>query len=177
MEQSQPQEQTEQQSAEELVVHRCAMHPDVETGLACGKCGKYICPRCMIQTPVGGRCSSCARVTKLPTFDVTPTYYVRAGAAGVVVALLAGLVWGFLLSATGFFLAWLLAIGVGYLVSEAISVAANRKRGTGLAVIAGASMLIFALFSGLLAWVFLLGNIFGLFSLGVAFYIAVSRVR
>ena len=168
-----PRPETEQ----EYGLHRCATHPDVETGLACGRCGKYICPRCMIQTPVGARCSECARVTKLPTYDVRPSYYFRAATAGGITAVVAGIVWGLLLSLHIPFLPWLSAIAAGYVVGEAISLAVNRKRGTGLAVVAGASMTLAALLSGLLGSVFILGNIFGIFSLGIAFYIAINRVR
>ena len=40
------------------IVTRCAEHPDVETGLRCGRCETPICPKCMIMTPVGARCES-----------------------------------------------------------------------------------------------------------------------
>ena len=33
----------------------CATHPEVETGLSCGRCETLICPRCLVQTPVGTR--------------------------------------------------------------------------------------------------------------------------
>ena len=179
MEQSQRQEHSEPRGEQEYGLHRCSSHPDVETGLACGKCGKYICPRCMIQTPVGSRCRECAGVTKLPTFDVNPSYYLRAGMAGAVVAVVAGIVWWGLWSQLNLplLLWWLSAIGVGYLVGEAIGLATNRKRGPGLAVIAGLSMTLFVVTSGILASVFILTNIFGLLILGIAFYIAISRVR
>ena len=104
-------------------VHYCSSHPGVETMLACGKCGNYICPRCMIQTPVGSRCQDCARVSKLPTFDVKPTYYLRAALAGGLSALVAGLVVGVILfTFRGVpFMASIMSIGAGYLVGEAIS--------------------------------------------------------
>ncbi len=34
---------------------KCATHPEVDTNLRCGKCGKPICLRCLVQTPVGDR--------------------------------------------------------------------------------------------------------------------------
>lgn len=39
---------------------RCALDPDTETNLTCGKCGQPICPKCLVQTPVGARCPQCA---------------------------------------------------------------------------------------------------------------------
>ena len=79
---------------------------------------------------VGARCPDCARVTRLPTFDVQPSYYLRAGLTGGVVAVIAGILW-YVLSIiyrywSGYW-PW-----VGYVVGESISVAVNRKRGTGL---------------------------------------------
>ena len=64
-------------------VNYCATHPNVETGLACGRCERFICPRCMIQTPVGSRCGDCARVRKSPVFDVTTKQYLMASVAAV----------------------------------------------------------------------------------------------
>ena len=175
MEQPQHQEHSEPEGEQEYGLHRCSLHPDVETRLACGRCGTYICPRCMIQTPVGARCGECAMVRKLPTFDVKPAYYFRAAVAGGVVAVVGGVIWGLLLNLHVPFLPWLLAIGVGYLVGEAISVAANRKRGSGLALTAGVSMalsvVVMLLFSPPINIIFLvLVVIAGLF-------MAISRVR
>ena len=41
---------------------KCGNHTEAETSLKCGKCGKLICPKCMVQTPVGSRCKDCARL-------------------------------------------------------------------------------------------------------------------
>src|SRR5687767_7735837 len=38
---------------------RCYRHPDVETGVHCTRCGRPICPDCMIPAPVGHQCPSC----------------------------------------------------------------------------------------------------------------------
>ena len=89
MEQPQQQEQSEQQDPS---LHYCTIHPGAETGLACGKCGNYICTRCIIQTPVGARCKNCARVATVPTFEVQPSYYLRAVFAGGLTAIITGLV-------------------------------------------------------------------------------------
>lgn len=174
MDQPQSQEHFETHEEQEYVLHSCSFHPEVETALGCGKCGKYICPRCMIQTPVGARCPDCVNVTKIPTFDVQPSYYLRAGLTGGVVAVMAGILWN-LLSIYIPVLAWVLALGVGYVVGESISVAVNRKRGTGLAVTAGFSMGLAVIASGLLVAV--MTNLICLLFVGIAFYIAINRVR
>ena len=105
-------------------VNYCDTHPNVETGLACGRCERFICPRCMIQTPVGSRCGDCAQVRKSPVFDVTAKQYVIASAAAVGLGGVLGVAWAVLLNEIGgiFFLPGLLAAAVGYLVGEAVSV-------------------------------------------------------
>ena len=73
---------------------KCALHPDVETNLRCGKCEKPICPRCMVQTPVGARCKECARLYKLPTYTVSKKYYLRAAFTAVGMAVACGVSMG-----------------------------------------------------------------------------------
>ena len=38
---------------------RCYRHPDVETGVHCTRCGRPICPDCMVPAPVGHQCPQC----------------------------------------------------------------------------------------------------------------------
>jgi membrane associated rhomboid family serine protease len=39
----------------------CYNHPDRPTGASCTRCGRPICPDCMIQAPVGHHCPNCVR--------------------------------------------------------------------------------------------------------------------
>ncbi len=120
----------------------CARHPGVETVLRCGRCDTPICPRCLVQTPVGARCPTCANVRRLPTIDVSPAFLLRGIGGGIAAGLATGAVWGFFTSGTfGFFL-FLMAIGVGYVIAEAVSIAANRKRGLGLQIAAVGGVLV-----------------------------------
>ena len=75
---------------------KCAAHPNVETNLACGKCGIPICPKCLVQTPVGARCRDCARVKRLPTYQITPLQYLKAAGLGLVLAIAIGIAWAWL---------------------------------------------------------------------------------
>jgi len=123
----------------------CATHPDVQTTLRCGKCGKPICPKCMVTTPVGARCRECARLYVLPTYRVSAVYYLRAVVAALVVAAAIGVAWGFLESYLGWFgpiITVLVGYGAGMAVSYIIGLAVNRKRGTGLAVIGAIAVLV-----------------------------------
>jgi hypothetical protein len=119
---------------------QCATHPDVETELACGKCGRPICPRCMVYTPVGARCRECANLRKLPQYNISVVFMLRAFAAAAVVGAGLGVVWGVIspLPLLGF----VAGLGVGYGVGEAVSLAVNRKSGPPLQVIAVAGVLI-----------------------------------
>ncbi len=122
---------------------RCAVHPDVETVLRCGKCGKPICPRCMVQTPVGAKCRECARLHKLPTYRISSTYYLRAAVTALGMAIVTGLVWGLIdILIPFFFLNLLLAAAVGYAIGEVVGLAVNRKRGRWLAVTGGIAVAI-----------------------------------
>ena len=122
---------------------RCATHPDVETNLRCGKCGKLICPLCLVQTPVGSRCRDCAKLYKLPTYRVSPAYYLRAIGAALGMAVVIGLAWGFITSFLSFiYLNLILAAGIGYAIGEVTGLAVNRKRGTWLAVVGSIAVII-----------------------------------
>jgi hypothetical protein len=160
---------------------RCVRHPDVETSLRCGKCATPICPRCMVQTPVGGRCPDCAGLQKLPTFRVSGSYYLRAIGAALVMAVVVGLLWGLINYFIAFFyINLLLAGGVGYVIAEAIGFSTNRKRGTWLAAIGGTAVVLSYLIN-----IFTFGSIprspltiiFDLVSIGIGISTAVNILR
>lgn len=121
----------------------CVNHPDRETLLRCGKCGRPICTECAIRHPVGLRCPDCAQLKKVPTYDVPPSYYLRALGGGLVASLVSGVVVQVLrLFVPMLFLTFFLALGAGAFVGEAISRVAGHKRGRGLQVVAGASAIL-----------------------------------
>lgn len=155
---------------------RCAAHPEVETTLSCSKCGKPICPKCMVETPVGARCPDCAQVYRLPTFQVSTRYLLIATGVGLGMATICGLIWGVLGSFLGFrFFNIVLAAGVGYAIGEAISLSVNRKRGPKLAIIAGFAVAISYLVS-ISLWGFGF-QLFDLLAIAVGIYVAVNRLR
>jgi hypothetical protein len=160
---------------------RCAEHPDVETYLRCGKCGKPICPRCMVQTPVGARCRDCSRLSKIPTYRVSSSYYLRGAGTALGMGIGVGLIWGLIDIVLPFrMLSLLIAAAIGYGIGEVISLSVNRKRGNVLAVLGGLAVLIAYLVN-----IFTFGSmpygafqiIFDLVGLGIGIYMAVNRLR
>jgi hypothetical protein len=163
---------------------RCATHPDVETNLRCGKCGKPICPKCLVQTPVGARCRDCAQLQKLPTFQVTTGYYLRAIGTAVGMAFACGAAWWAIRSVTGIpYFGFLLASGFGYAIGEVVGRAVNRKRGRGLAVIAGAGVVlcfVISVFPPWGTWFWWSGApslVINILAVALGVWVAVSRVK
>ena len=160
---------------------RCATHPEVETNLRCGKCGKPICPKCLVQTPVGARCRDCAKLYKLPTYRVSTSYYLRAIGTALGMAVACGLVWGVINGLVPFFyLNLILAAGVGYAIGEVVGLSVNRKSSRALAVIAGIAVAISYIVN-----IFSFGRppfgplhiIIDLVAIGLGIYVAVKRFR
>lgn len=163
---------------------RCATHPDVETNLRCGKCGQPICPKCLVQTPVGARCLGCAKLYKLPTFQVTTQYYLRAIGTALGMAIICGLIWGLIIGLVRlFYLNFLLAPGVGYAIGEVVSLSVNRKRGKGLTIIAGTAVVVSYVVSLFSPWgsaLVLLDLRFlaiDLLAMALGIFVAVTRLR
>ena len=85
-----------------------------------------------------------------------------------------------------FYLNLLLAPGAGYVIGEVVSLSVNRKRGTGLAVVAGITVVISYLissirfFQGMILFSFSSSPfhlILALLALALGIFIAVSRLR
>ncbi len=186
--------------SEQKAAPRCANHPDTETHLRCSRCGKPICVRCVIQTPVGGRCRQCADLKRPPMFQVGKGRFLKASAAGTVVAL----VGGYLLALLGqggalFGFGSLLVVLLGYLVGEAVSYGAGRRISRELVWLAG-GLTVLGVVAGRMALVLtrlpaglplgirleaaadfgvmgLLGNLMGLLFMVLAVVVATSRIR
>ena len=120
----------------------CAKHPGVETYLRCGKCGKPICTRCIVQTPVGARCRQCAGLRKLPQFEVSPWLLGRSAAAGLGASFVTWLLISILP-----YLRFFLSILVGFAVGEVMSRLAQRRSNRYLEVAAVLAVVIGLLLS------------------------------
>ena len=102
----------------------CANHPQTPTALRCNRCGKPVCTKCIVRTPVGYRCRECVRGQQQIFETAVWSDYVIVA---VVVAPLAGLA-GFLATSLGFFVIFLAPV-VGGLLAELVRLAVRRHRG------------------------------------------------
>ncbi len=161
---------------------QCAAHPSVETELACGKCEKPICPKCLYHTPVGTRCRECANLKRLPQYNISAAHLARGLGAALVVGAVAGAIWGVIPFG---FIGLMVGAGAGYLIGESVSIATNRKVGVQVQVIASAGVVLAFVVRGVMLislrnWEIadiLLYDVFGLLALGLAVVVAVGRLR
>lgn len=157
-------------------VVNCPRHPAVETALRCSRCETPICPRCLVQTPVGARCRDCARIVKSPIYTLSGAHLARAGVAAVAGGIVMGLIWGFVLLPFTFgFLSIFLGAALGYGFTRAMEYATGRKRGP--VVVA------FAIGGIVLAWAMLplfvpmRVALYGLVAVGIGAYLAYTSLR
>ena len=100
---------------EELVY--CTVHPNIATSLRCNRCGRPMCTRCAVKTPVGYRCRECVREQQDKFFDAQMRDYLIAG----VVALVMSFVAAAILARIGWFIiVFFLAPAAGGLIGRAV---------------------------------------------------------
>jgi len=154
----------------------CPRDPEVQTGLRCSRCENPICPKCLIQTPVGARCRDCARISRSPVYTMTNATMARAAVAAIVGGVVMGLIWAVVLQPFSYgFLSIFLGAGLGYAFTRMMEFATGRKRGpavVGFAIggiaIAWGMQLLFLPFEIAL---------YGLVAVGVACYFAYQNLR
>jgi hypothetical protein len=145
----------------------CANHPGVETMLRCNRCGKPICTRCAVQTPVGYRCRECVGEQQAVFFTGGAADYVIGGA----IALVLGGVASFVVTMLGaWFIALILGPAIGIGIAEAVRFAVRRRRSRYLWLVVGASIVVAALPALFVA----LRSLWGLVALGLFLVLAVG---
>ena len=160
--------------ADDAVLY-CANHPNVETMLRCNRCGKPICTRCAVQTPVGYRCKQCVGQQQSVFYSGGALDYVIGG----VIALVLGGVASYLMTLLGAgFFAWFFAVilgpTVGIGIAEAVRRAVRRRRSRYLWLVVGGGMVVGslpALLLGLVGfslWPLLTLGLFLVLALGAA---------
>jgi len=107
----------------------CANHPTIETLVTCGKCGKPICPRCLVDTPVGQRCRECG-LQKSPIYQVPLPLML----GGIVAGIVGGVMGGMMGAGLQFFVLFLAPV-IGGFVGEVVSRAIKRKHSPAIALV------------------------------------------
>lgn len=101
-------------------------HVCVDSRLSCVDCNAQVCPKCMVQCPVGNRCPKCAGKFTSHVLEVSPMVVARTLA---VAALIGGL---FSLTGGGFsfgFYGWIITYVMGIFAGNIIHKAASFKLG------------------------------------------------
>jgi hypothetical protein len=154
----------------------CPKHPGVETALRCSRCDIPICPRCLVQTPVGARCRECARIVKSPVYSLNANQFMLAAAAAIVGGVVMGLIWGFvLLPFSVGFLSIFIGAGLGWVFTRAMELATRRKRGP---VVVGWAIAGIGIAWGM-QFLFVPGQValYGLVAVGVGVYLAYQNLH
>jgi tetratricopeptide (TPR) repeat protein len=154
----------------------CAIHPNVETMLRCNRCGKPICTRCAVQTPVGYRCRQCVGQQQAAFFSGGVADYVIGGG----IALVLGGIASFLMSMlVGWFFALILGPALGIGISEAVRFAVRRRRSRYLWLAVGGGIVVGSLPALLVALLSL--SLWPIFTVGLFVVLAagaaVARLR
>jgi tetratricopeptide (TPR) repeat protein len=145
----------------------CANHPHVETMLRCNRCGKPICTRCAVQTPVGYRCRECVGQQQAVFYTGGVIDYVIGG----VIALVLGGIAGYLITLLGaWFFSLILGPTIGIGIAEAVRLAVRRRRSRYLWLVVAGGIVVGALPALLLA----LTSMWALISLGLFLVLAVG---
>lgn len=135
----------------------CHFHPGTETNVRCANCDRYICPKDMVETPVGIKCRECATPPRAALPHGKPVQYLGAAGAALAAAVVGGILvhQAFLaIPYLGFLSLWIgIAFGIG--IGEATRRGAQGNRGPGFAAIAGAGGLIGGVLAGGLHVLFL----------------------
>jgi hypothetical protein len=132
----------ETESTEESVKLYCTVHPNVETTLRCNRCGRPMCTRCAVKTPVGYRCRECVRAQQDKFFDAQMLDYLIAAGVSLVFSFFAAA----LLARIGFFLiAFFLAPAAGGVIGTVVWRMTGKRRGRYTAIVVGTGVVAGAL--------------------------------
>jgi hypothetical protein len=159
-------------------VVECPRDPGVETALRCSRCETPICPRCLVQSPVGARCKDCARVMKNPLYQLSGGQLARAVGAAVVGGVVMGIIWLVVLlplGAFGLFFSIFLGVGLSWVFTKAMDWSTRRKRGPVVISLAVAGMLIaWGIQLLFLPWGFVAP---GLLAVGIGAYLSYQNLK
>ncbi len=134
-------EHTQSETEDESRLY-CTVHPSVETSLRCNRCGRPMCTRCAVRTPVGYRCRECVRQQQDTFFTAQVRDYIIAGAVALVMSFFAAAI----LSRFGWFIfAIFLSPAAGGMIGTVVWRLTGKRRGRYTAWVVGAAVVLGAL--------------------------------
>lgn len=113
----------------EQAVLYCTVHPTVATTLRCNKCGRPMCLKCAVRTPVGYRCKECVRGQQQVFFNANAADPIVQGAVGLLLGGMAAALAALITRSLGMglgFIGWLIAFWAGSAVGAGIADVAHR---------------------------------------------------
>jgi hypothetical protein len=157
----------------------CTVHPTVETALRCNKCGRPMCIKCSVRTPIGYRCKECIKGQQAVFDNATGLDLVKQAAASLIFGVIAGIMVSFIGSMLSFW-GWLLAIPAGAfagaLISDMALRVSGRRRSQRTWVVIAAGLVVGALLS--LPTILVTNNLIGLIIYGfAATSVAIGNLR
>lgn len=144
-------------STSEEVVY-CTVHPSVEAHLRCNRCGRPMCTKCAVLTPVGYRCKECVRQQQDKFFTAQVLDYIIAAVASLVISFGAA----FFLSRIGgfFIIAFFIAPAAGALIGRIVLSLTGKRRGRYTGAVVGTGVVLgalpFLLFNPIIILIYLL---------------------
>ncbi|MBN1564413.1 MAG: hypothetical protein JXA10_11280 [Anaerolineae bacterium] len=121
----------------------CTVHPTVETMLRCNRCGRPMCAKCAIRTPVGYRCKECVREQQDRFFDAQMLDYFMAIGISLVMSFFAAVI---IARFSFFFLIPIfLSPAAGTAIGSVIWSMTKKRRGRYTAYVVGAGVVMGAL--------------------------------
>lgn len=162
------------QTAPETELQVCAVHPKIETTLRCNRCGRLMCNKCAVRTPVGYRCRECVRGQQQTFYNAQTLDPVIQGAISLVLGGIAASLMGFL--RFGFF-GWLIAFWVGgaagALIADLAYRAVGKRRGRYSWLVVAGGIVAGAIAAGVVTSFSLAGLIFTVMAVSAA----IGRLR
>lgn len=109
----------------------CHYHPNVETLVSCGRCGKPLCPGCVGHGATGVRCKECLRQSPRALGLATGRHIARATVIALVVSLALGAGFGIFGWRGG-----VSGLVLGFVVGSAAFLGSRRHRDVSIQVVA-----------------------------------------
>jgi hypothetical protein len=130
------------EGADEDVHVFCTVHPSIETSLRCNRCGRPMCTKCAVLTPVGYRCKECVREQQDRFFDAQMLDYFLACGISLAMSFFAAAI----LARIGWFIiAFFLSPAAGTVIGSVIWQMTKKRRGRYTAYVVGIGTVVGAL--------------------------------